>query len=55
MDGAGFWRASIRSDIACVPTSDGESIGNYFCTGKRSVISETRCYALLGMYDIRNL
>ena len=49
LDGAGFWRAYVRSDAACVTASSGESLGNLFCTGKISVVSETRSDAVLGM------
>ena len=38
LDGYGFWRDSVISTDACVTTSSGERIGNFFCIGKSSVM-----------------
>ena len=38
LDGAGFCRASVESDAACVTASTGDRIGNFFCTGKSSAV-----------------
>ena len=54
LDGAWFWRASVRSAAMCVTASVGDRIGNLFCTGNSSVVLETRSYAVLGMYDVRH-
>ena len=49
MDEAGLWRASVMTDAACVPVSSGGIIGNLFCSGKSSIVSETRYDTVLGM------
>ena len=55
MDGAGSWRAFVRSSAACVTTSAGERISNFFCTVKSYVVSETRSDAVFSMYDVRHI
>ena len=49
LDGVGFWRTSVGSDVVCVTKSSRERLGNFFCTGKSSIMSETRSDAVLGM------
>ena len=49
MDGVGFWRTSIRSAAALVTESAGERLGNFFWTGKSSVVLDTCSNAVLGM------
>ena len=55
LDRAGFWRASVRSDTACVTASVGESLGGFFCAGKNSILLETRSCAVFGVYYVRHL
>ena len=49
LDGNGLWSASVRSAVACVTTSSGERLGNLFCTGKSSIVSEMHYDDVLGM------
>ena len=52
IDEDGFWRASVRSAAECVTTSSGDIIGDLFCIGNISILSETRYGSVLGMYDV---
>ena len=54
LDGAGLWRDFVSSTSVCVTASDGERLGNFFCTGNSSIVSDT-CYdAVLGIYNVRH-
>ena len=55
MDGAGFWRDSVRSADTLVTASDGERLGNFFWNGKSSVVLENRYNTVLGIYDVIHL
>ena len=55
LDGARFCRDSVRSSATFVTTSAGERIGNYFCNGSISVLSETRSYDVLSIYNLRHI
>ena len=55
LDGAGFWRASVRSSATCVTASAGGSLGGFFFSGKIAVVSETHSNSVLGMYDVRHI
>ena len=52
LDGAGLWSTSVRSDAACVTSSAGDRIGNFFYNGNISVVSELHFDAVLVMYDV---
>ena len=47
MDGVGFCRATGRSANTLVTTSVGERLGEFFWTGKSSVVSDTCSDAVL--------
>ena len=55
LDGAGFWRASVRSAAALVTTSDTKRLGNFFWTGKISVVSDTHSDAVLSTDDVSHI
>ena len=42
MDGAEYWRSFVSSSATCVTSSSGDRLGNLFCSGKSSVMLETR-------------
>ena len=50
LDGDGFLSVSVRSYAACVTASAGKRLGNFFWTGKSSVMLENRSGDILGMY-----
>ena len=52
MDGAEYWRSFVSSSATCVTSSSGDRLGNLFCSGKSSVMLETRSNSFLGMYDV---
>ena len=54
MDEAGFWRASMRSDYACVTAYFGERIWSFFYAGNSSVVMETYYDSVLGVYYLRH-
>ena len=54
MNGAGFWRASVRSAAVCVAAFSGESLGNLFCTGNSSAVPDFCSNSILGIYDVRH-
>ena len=45
----------MNSDAACVTASAGERLGNFFCTGKISIVLETCSDAVLSMYYVRHI
>ena len=55
MDGAGFRRAYVRSAAALVTASAGKRLGNFFWTGKSSVVLDTFSNSVLGMYVVRHM
>ena len=55
MDGDGFWRDSVSYSDVCVTASSEDRLGNFFCTGNSSVVSETCSDAILSIYNVRHL
>ena len=55
VDGAGLWGAYVRSTAALVTTSVGERLGNFFWTGKISIVWDNPSDDVLGMYDVRHI
>ena len=49
LDGVGFCKASVRSAAAIVTVSAVKRLGDFFWTGKSSVLLDTRSDDLLGM------
>ena len=52
---AGFLEASVSSADAIVTVFSGKRLGNFFWTGKISIMLDTCYYAVLGIYDLRHL